>query len=295
MRPEKSIETEIGLQKPILSQSKSTARCNFNGGIIIEVTSVTEAILAQTAGASCVVAVEKFHDGINRMSDPSFILQIKKAVSIPVMAKARVGHSIEAKILEAIGVNFIDENELLGIADRQNFTDKKKLKTPFVSGCRDIGQALRSIKAGAIMIRLQGTGDISDTVEIIKSMKEEIDVITYMEEHRTLNYAERTRVTQDVVMQTKKQRRLPVLQLASGGIITPADVAFMMELGCDGVFVGSEIFDGKDPFGRAVALVKAMKHYKDPKVLAEISCGFFREIKKESELKSSIEDEVEVD
>ncbi|MBA0720100.1 hypothetical protein Golax_007739 [Gossypium laxum] len=212
------------------------------------------------------------------MPDPSIIKQIKRCVLIPVMARSRVGHFVEAQILERVGVDYIDESEVLAIADEDNFINKHNFGCPFVCGCKNLGDALRRVREGAAMIRTQGdllgTGNIAETVKNVRSVMGEIRILNNMDEDEVFAFSKEIAAPYDLVAQTKQMGRLPVVHFAAGGIVTPADAALMMQLGCDGVFVGSEVFDnGSDPYKRVRGIVEAVRHYNDPHVLVENSCG----------------------
>jgi pyridoxal 5'-phosphate synthase pdxS subunit len=212
--------------------------------------------------------------GVARMSDPGMIESIMKAVTIPVMAKCRIGHFVEAQILEAIGIDYIDESEVLTPADEENHVNKHKFKVPFVCGCRDLGEALRRISEGAAMIRTKGeagTGDVVEAVRHARSVQREIRKLTSMDEDELFAYAKSIQAPHDLVVETAKLGRLPVVNFAAGGVATPADAALMMQLGMDGVFVGSGIFKSGDPAKRAKSIVEAVTHFNDPKMLAEVS------------------------
>jgi pyridoxal 5'-phosphate synthase pdxS subunit len=210
------------------------------------------------------------------MSDPEVILRIKEAVEIPVMAKVRIGHFVEAQILEELGVDYIDESEVLTPADERYHIDKHRFKTPFVCGARNLGEALRRIQEGAVMIRTKGeagTGDVVEAVRHIRTIALEITELQAMEDAEIKAKAAELRVSEELLLEVKKSGRLPVMNFAAGGIATPADAALMMQLGCDGVFVGSGIFKSENPAARARAIVKATKHFADPEILAEVSRG----------------------
>jgi pyridoxal 5'-phosphate synthase pdxS subunit len=216
------------------------------------------------------------HGGVARMSDPELIAQIMASVTIPVMAKCRIGHFVEAQILEAIGVDYVDESEVLTPADEQNHIDKTKFNVPFVCGCRNLGEALRRIAEGAAMIRTKGeagTGDVVEAVRHARSVIGEIRRISAMREDELAAYAKEIGASLDLVIETAQKGRMPVVNFAAGGLATPADAALMMQLGVDGVFVGSGIFKSGNPSARAKAIVKAVTHYNDPKILAEVSKG----------------------
>jgi len=252
----------------------------LKGGLIMDVVNVEQARIAEEAGACAVMALERVpadirkDGGVARMSDPKMIKEIKKAVTIPVMAKVRIGHFVEAQILEHLGIDFIDESEVLTPADDQYHINKQKFKVPFVCGCKDIGEALRRIAEGAAMIRTKGeagTGNVVEAVRHARSVNSEIKRMTTMDPDELYSYAKEIRAPYDLVKQTAELGRLPVVNFAAGGIATPADVALMMQLGMDGVFVGSGIFKSANPAKRARACVLAVTHYNDPKILAEIS------------------------
>ncbi|KAL3840895.1 hypothetical protein ACJIZ3_025486 [Penstemon smallii] len=249
----------------------------LRGGAIVEVTSLDQAKIAESAGACCVIVSDPPKPGISRMPDPSLIKEIKQSISIPVMAKARVGHFVEAQILESIGVDYIDESEVLAIADEDHFINKHNLRSTFVCGCRDLGEALRRVREGAALIRTQGdlngTGDIVETVRNVRKVMGEIRVLNNMDEDEVFAFSKRIEAPYDIVAQTKQMGRLPVVHFAAGGIVTPADAALMMQLGCDGVFLGSEVFDCLDPYKKVRAIVQAVRNYNDPLVLAEASSG----------------------
>ncbi|MGC8604855.1 MAG: pyridoxal 5'-phosphate synthase lyase subunit PdxS [Desulfomonilaceae bacterium] len=252
----------------------------LKGGVIMDVVTPEHARIAEDAGACAVMALERVpadiraHGGVARMSDPGLILKIMETVTIPVMAKCRIGHFVEAQILEAIGVDYIDESEVLTPADEQNHIDKTKFKVPFVCGCRNLGEALRRIAEGAAMIRTKGeagTGDVVEAVRHARSVIGEIRRVSSMREDELAAYAKEIGAPLEIVLETAQKGRMPVVNFAAGGVATPADAALMMQLGVDGVFVGSGIFKSGNPSARAKAIVKAVTHYKDPKILAEVS------------------------
>ncbi|XP_062089352.1 pyridoxal 5'-phosphate synthase-like subunit PDX1.2 [Humulus lupulus] len=250
----------------------------LRGGAILEVANIDQAKLAEDAGACSIIVSEPVvHRGISRMAEPSLLKEIKRAVSIPVMARSRVGHFVEAQILEAIGVDYIDESEALALADEENFINKHNFRTPFLCGCRNLGEALRRVREGAAMVRTQGdltgSGNISETVRSLRSIMGEIRVLNNMDEDEVFAFSKKIAAPYDLVAQTKQMGRLPVVQFAAGGIVTPADAALMMQLGCDGVFVGSEIFNSSDPYKRVRGIIQAVGHYNDPHVLVETSTG----------------------
>jgi pyridoxal 5'-phosphate synthase pdxS subunit len=252
----------------------------LKGGVIMDVVTADHAKIAEDAGAVAVMALERVpadiraDGGVARMSDPELIIQIMDAVSIPVMAKCRIGHFVEAQILESLGVDYIDESEVLTPADEAHHIYKHNFKVPFVCGCRNLGEALRRIGEGAAMIRTKGeagTGDIVEAVRHARSVLGEIRRLQNMAEEELMSYAKEIGAPFELVKETRELGRLPVVNFAAGGIATPADAALMMQLGVDGVFVGSGIFKSGDPAKRADAIVKATTHFEDPKILAEIS------------------------
>jgi len=254
----------------------------FKGGVIMDVINVEQAKIAEECGAIAVMALERVpadirqDGGVARMSDPGMISEIKNAVSIPVMAKARIGHFVEAQILEALEVDFIDESEVLTMADEDNHINKTKFKVPFVCGCRNLGEALRRIAEGASMLRTKGeagTGNIVEAVRHARSVNKEINQLKSMDDDELFVFAKNIQAPYELVKQVKKLGRLPVVNFAAGGVATPADAALMMQLGVDGVFVGSGIFKSGDPVQRAKAIVSAVTHYNDAKKLAELSTG----------------------
>ena len=252
----------------------------LKGGVIMDVTTPEQAKIAEEAGACAVMALERIPadiraaGGVSRMSDPKMIKGIQEAVSIPVMAKCRIGHFVEAQILEAIEIDYIDESEVLSPADDVFHIDKRKFKVPFVCGAKDLGEALRRINEGASMIRTKGepgTGDVVQAVRHMRMMTQEIAKIVSMREDELFEEAKVLRVPYDLVEYVHKNGRLPVVNFAAGGVATPADAALMMQLGAEGVFVGSGIFKSGDPKKRAAAIVKAVTNYTDQKMLAELS------------------------
>ena len=252
----------------------------LKGGVIMDVTTPEEAIIAEKAGACAVMALEKVpadirkNGGVARMSDPKMIKEIQKAVSIPVMAKVRIGHFVEAQILEFLEVDYIDESEVLTPADDRYHIDKTKFEVPFVCGAKNLGEALRRIQEGASMIRTKGepgTGDIIEAVKHMRRMNEEIRKVAAAEESDLYNIAKELQVSYELLKYVHDNKKLPVVNFAAGGVATPADAALMMQLGCDGVFVGSGIFKSGDPAKRAAAIVKAVTNYNNPKILAEVS------------------------
>ena len=254
----------------------------LKGGVIMDVVTPDQAKIAEDAGAAAVMALERIpadiraHGGVARMSDPDLIEGIMKAVTIPVMAKCRIGHFVEAQILESIGIDYIDESEVLTPADESNHINKHKFTVPFVCGCRNLGEALRRINEGAAMIRTKGeagTGDVVEAVRHARSVQGEIRRLTSMDEDEMFTFAKDIGAPYNLVVETAKLGRLPVVNFAAGGVATPADAALMMQLGVDGVFVGSGIFKSGDPAKRAKAIVEAVTHFNNPDVLARVSRG----------------------
>jgi pyridoxal 5'-phosphate synthase pdxS subunit len=270
---------EVGMEKGTF-QIKTGFAEMFKGGVIMDVTTPEQAIIAEEAGAVAVMALERVpadiraQGGVARMSDPKVIKEIMAAVSIPVMAKVRIGHFVEAMILEAIGVDIIDESEVLTPADEEHHIDKWKFKVPFVNGARDLGEALRRIAEGAAMIRTKGeagTGNVVEAVRHARTMWKQIRYVQSLREDELVAYSKEIGAPLELVRWVHQHGRLPVVNFAAGGIATPADAALMMHLGMDGVFVGSGIFKSGDPKKRARAIVRAVTHYNDPEVLAEVS------------------------
>ena len=254
----------------------------LKGGVIMDVTNAEQAVIAEQAGAVAVMALERVpadirrDGGVARMSDPKMIAEIQKAVSIPVMAKVRIGHFVEAQILEAIKIDYIDESEVLTPADDAYHIDKSKFETPFVCGARDLGEALRRIAEGASMIRTKGeagTGNVVEAVKHMRKMRSQIAEVAALPGEQLMAYAKDIGAPLELVRFVAKNKALPVVNFAAGGIATPADAALMMQLGADGVFVGSGIFKSQDPKLRAEAIVKAVAYYGDPKILASVSYG----------------------
>ncbi len=252
----------------------------LKGGVIMDVTTPEQARIAEAAGACAAMALEKIPadiraaGGVARMSDPKLIKEIQNAVSIPVMAKVRIGHFVEAQILEALEIDYIDESEVLSPADDVYHIDKTKFNVPFVCGAKDLGEALRRINEGASMIRTKGepgTGDVVQAVRHMRKMNQQIAQIAAMEENELFNAAKELQVPYDLVVYVHEHKRLPVVNFAAGGVATPADAALMMQLGAEGVFVGSGIFKSGDPAKRAQAIVKAVTNFNDAKMLAELS------------------------
>ncbi|NTU74563.1 MAG: pyridoxal 5'-phosphate synthase lyase subunit PdxS [Anaerolineaceae bacterium] len=252
----------------------------LKGGVIMDVVTPEHAKIAEDAGAVAVMALERVpadiraSGGVARMSDPDMILKIMDTVTIPVMAKARIGHFVEAQILEAIGIDYIDESEVLTPADEEHHIYKFDFKVPFVCGARNLGEALRRIGEGAAMIRTKGeagTGDVVEAVRHARTLLGEIRRLQNLPQEEVMAFAKEIGAPYELVMETRELGRLPVVNFAAGGLATPADAALMMQLGVDGVFVGSGIFKSGDPAKRAAAIVKATTHYNDAKILAEVS------------------------
>ena len=254
----------------------------LKGGVIMDVVNAEQAVIAEKAGAVAVMALERVpadirkEGGVARMSDPKLITDIMKAVTIPVMAKVRIGHFVEAQILESLGVDYIDESEVLTPADEAHHIDKRKFKIPFVCGARDLGEALRRINEGAAMIRTKGeagTGNIVEAVRHMRSISEHIAALRKKSLKQLRSESSVMRVPYALVATAAKLGRLPVVNFAAGGIATPADAALMMQLGCDGVFVGSGIFKSNNPSARAKAIVEATTHFNNPEIIAKVSRG----------------------
>lgn len=271
-----SFEVKIGLAEML------------KGGVIMDVTNPEQARIAEDAGAVAVMALERIpadiraEGGISRMSHPELIQRIQEAVSIPVMAKCRIGHFAEAQILEALFVDFIDESEVLTPADEENHIDKHSFRIPFVCGCRDLGEALRRIGEGAAMIRTKGeagTGNIVEAVRHMRSVMREIRRLATVDPTELMQEAKRMGAPYDLVVEVAKKGKLPVPNFAAGGIATPADAALMMQLGAEAVFVGSGVFKSEDPAARAKAFVAAVTYYNDPEMLAKISMGLVAAMK----------------
>jgi len=252
----------------------------LKGGVIMDVMNPEQAKIAEQAGACAVMALERIpadirqQKGVARMSDPKMIKEIINAVSIPVMAKCRIGHFVEAQILQHLGVDCLDESEVLTVADEGNHVNKNKFKVPFVCGCRNLGEALRRIAEGASMIRTKGeagTGNVVEAVRHMRTLHKEIRMLQTMDDDELFTFAKEHGAPLGLVQETKKLGRLPVVNFAAGGVATPADAALCMQLGVDGVFVGSGIFKSEDPEKRARAIVKAVTHFRNPQVLAEVS------------------------
>ncbi|MCS6940555.1 MAG: pyridoxal 5'-phosphate synthase lyase subunit PdxS [Roseiflexaceae bacterium] len=254
----------------------------LKGGVIMDVVTPEQARIAEDAGAVAVMALERVpadiraHGGVARMSDPELILAIKEAVTIPVMAKVRIGHFVEAQVLEALGIDYIDESEVLTPADEEHHINKHKFRIPFVCGCRNLGEGLRRVAEGAAMLRTKGeagTGNVVEAVRHARAVYSEIRRLQTMDEDELFTYAKNIQAPYELVRQVAETGRLPVVNFAAGGIATPADAALLMQLGVDGIFVGSGIFKSGDPAKRARAIVAATTHYNEPEIIAEVSRG----------------------
>jgi pyridoxal 5'-phosphate synthase pdxS subunit len=254
----------------------------LKGGVIMDVVNAEQAIIAAESGAVAVMALERVpadiraDGGVARMTDPQIICDIMDAVSIPVMAKVRIGHFVEAQILEYLGVDYIDESEVLTPADELHHIWKQDYKVPFVCGCRNLGEALRRVSEGASMIRTKGeagTGDVVEAVRHMRAVQDAIRKLQTMPEDELVVEARDMQVSLELLIKTKEMGRMPVVNFAAGGVATPADAALMMQLGADGVFVGSGVFKSGDPASRAYAIVQAVTHYNDPEILANVSKG----------------------
>jgi pyridoxal 5'-phosphate synthase pdxS subunit len=252
----------------------------LKGGVIMDVVTPEHAKIAEDAGACAVMALERVpadiraHGGVARMSDPALILKIMETVSIPVMAKCRIGHFVEAQVLEAIGVDYVDESEVLTPADEAHHINKHEFKVPFVCGCRNLGEALRRLGEGAAMIRTKGeagTGDVVEAVRHARAVLGEIRRLQTMVDEELMAYSKEIGAPYELVVETKQLGRMPVVNFAAGGIATPADAAMMMQLGVDGVFVGSGIFKSGNPAKRAKCIVEATTHFREPEIIAEVS------------------------
>lgn len=263
-------------------QAKVELANRFKGGVIMDVTTVEQAKIAEEAGAVAVMALERVPadiramGGVARLTDPKIIEDIMNAVSIPVMGKVRIGHFVEAQILEALEIDFIDESEVLTPADEKYHIDKHQFKTPFVCGARNLGEALRRVGEGAAMIRTKGeagTGDIVEAVRHIRQVNEDIRRVQNAQPEELMSLAKQMNAPYDLVVQVHRTGRLPVVNFAAGGVATPADAALMLQLGAEGVFVGSGIFKSDDPVKRARAIVEAAANYQDPEVLLRVSKG----------------------
>lgn len=278
----------VSLNKGLMTFEKNTLKLKkglaqmLKGGVIMDVVNAEQAKIAEDAGAVAVMALERVPSdirrdgGVARMSDPKMIKSIMSAVSIPVMAKVRIGHFVEAQILESLGIDYIDESEVLTPADEQFHVDKSKFKVPFVCGARNLGEALRRINEGAAMIRTKGeagTGNVVEAVRHMRAMISEIESLKKMSDVGLKKFSKDERVPLELVKSVMTSGKLPVVNFAAGGIATPADAAMMMQLGCDGIFVGSGIFKSSNPPARAKAIVEATLHYDDPSIVAKCSEG----------------------
>jgi pyridoxal 5'-phosphate synthase pdxS subunit len=282
------MSTNGGTESPIPSdmtgtwQAKTGLAKMLKGGVIMDVVTPEQAKIAEDAGACAVMALERVPadiraaGGVARMADPEVIVRIMDVVSIPVMAKCRIGHFVEAQVLEALGVDYIDESEVLTPADERHHVDKHTFTVPFVCGCRDLGEALRRVGEGAAMIRTKGeagTGNIVEAVRHMRTVWDGIRRIQGLPDDELMAEAKELSAPYELLKETKKLGRLPVVNFAAGGVASPADAALMMHLGADGVFVGSGIFKSEDPAVRAEAIVQAVTHYRDPKIIADVSRG----------------------
>lgn len=277
--PARSTQREAGNSLGTFGVKSGLAQM-LKGGVIMDVVNAEQARIAEEAGACAVMALERVpadirsEGGVARMSDPRMIREIVDAVTIPVMAKVRIGHFVEAQILQAIGVDYIDESEVLTPADEEHHINKHNFKVPFVCGARNLGEALRRISEGAAMIRTKGeagTGNVVEAVRHERTVMAEIRRASSMSEEELYSFAKEIQAPFHLLKETARLKRLPVVNFAAGGIATPADAALMMHLGCDGVFVGSGIFHSGEPARRARAIVQAVTHYNNPKILAEVS------------------------
>lgn len=280
----KTVATNTTIEEEKMTENRYELNKNLaqmlKGGVIMDVQNPEQARIAEAAGAAAVMALERIPadiraaGGVSRMSDPKMIKEIQEAVSIPVMAKVRIGHFVEAQILEAIEIDYIDESEVLSPADDRFHVDKKEFQVPFVCGAKDLGEALRRIAEGASMIRTKGepgTGDIVQAVRHMRMMNQEICRIQNLREDELYVAAKELQVSVELVQYVHEHGKLPVVNFAAGGVATPADAALMMQLGAEGVFVGSGIFKSGDPVKRAAAIVKAVTNYQNPQILAQIS------------------------
>ena len=281
MTDERATPEEGGAQTGGWTVKKGLAQM-LKGGVIMDVVTAEHARIAEEAGACAVMALERVPadiraaGGVARMADPTKILEIMETVTIPVMAKCRIGHFVEAQVLEALGVDYIDESEVLTPADEAHHINKHLFKVPFVCGCRDLGEALRRIGEGAAMIRTKGEAGTGNIVEAVRHMRAVWDGIRRLQalpEEELMAEAKTLGAPYELIREVHEAGRLPVVNFAAGGVATPADAALMMQLGADGVFVGSGIFKSEDPERRARAIVKATTHYNDPKIIAEVSRG----------------------
>lgn len=278
-----AVETKATSERGVKTGTEHVKRAlpqMLKGGVIMDVVNAEQAKIAEAAGACAVMALERVpadiraDGGVARMSDPELVSKIIESVSIPVMAKARIGHFVEAQILESLGVDCIDESEVLTPADEEYHIDKSKFKVPFVCGARNLGEALRRIAEGAAMMRTKGeagTGDVVEAVRHARAILGEIRLLTVMPAEERMTYAKKIGAPYELICKVAEEGKLPVVNFAAGGIATPADAALMMQLGVDGVFVGSGIFKSGDPQKRAEAIVRATTFYNNPEILAEVS------------------------
>ena len=289
-------KTAKGEKKTNTFRVKAGLAQMLKGGVIMDVMNPQQARVAEEAGAVAVMALERIpadiraDGGVSRMSDPKMIKSIQDAVTIPVMAKARIGHFVEAQILEALQIDYIDESEVLTMADDENHIDKTKFGVPFVCGCRNLGEALRRIAEGCAMLRTKGeagTGNIVEAVRHARAVNKEINKVKTMDDVEIFTYAKQIGAPVQLVQEVKKLGRLPVVNFAAGGVATPADAALMMQLGMDGVFVGSGIFKSGDPKKRARAIVQAVTHYEDAQKLVEVSTDIGKAMVGISDIKRS--------
>ena len=273
------MSNENGKAEDLITVKRGLAQM-LKGGVIMDVVTPEQAIIAEKVGACAVMALERVpadiraDGGVARMSDPGMIKEIMAVVSIPVMAKCRIGHFVEAQVLEVLGVDYIDESEVLTPADEEFHVDKAKFKVPFVCGCRNLGEALRRIGEGAAMIRTKGeagTGDVVEAVTHARALHGEIRMLQSTPDEELMSFAKDIGAPYELLKETKKLGRLPVVNFAAGGLATPADAALMMQLGVDGVFVGSGIFKSGDPESRGRAIVEATTHYNNPEIIAKVS------------------------
>lgn len=269
------------MDKDLITTQRGLAQM-LKGGVIMDVTTAEQALIAESAGAVAVMALERVPSdiramgGVARMTDPIKIKEIQKAVTIPVMAKCRIGHIVEAQVLQALKVDYIDESEVLTPADEENHIDKNKFRIPFVCGCRDLGEALRRISEGAAMIRTKGeagTGDIVEAVRHMRRVQSEIRKVIHMQEDELFSEAKRLMVPIGLLQDIKQSGKLPVVNFAAGGVATPSDAALMMLLGSDGVFVGSGVFKSSNPEKTAKAIVQAVAHWNEAEIIAKVSEG----------------------
>lgn len=260
------------IRRPSLSENELDRHIR---GVIVEVTNVEQATMAEETGACCVLLSEPIHEGIMRMPDPFLFREIQRAVSIPVIVKIRVGHFVEAQILHSVGVKYIYESDESSVVDDENFINKQKFQgSSFICGCRFLGEALRRVDEGAIMVKTRGEADIAETLSKVRSVIADVRRLQNKNEDELFAFSLRNVTPHDLVKKTKEIRRLPAMFFAAGGIASPADAALMMQLGCDGVFLESEIFNCPNPRDRLTGIILAVRNYNDPDALARISFGF---------------------